>query len=701
MVLKTTRVLLVEDNPHEALLIRHHLTKSFSTDYRVQHAHNIGSALSLISFGEGFDVVVLDLHLPDTDGLDGYLRLTSELGPVPVLILTNFDNEEMASRAVRLGAQDYLIKKEINAALLNRAINYAIERNVAEQEIKKLQERYALAIAGANDCIWDCEPLENTAYFSPRWQELIGEDDTTSPASSLKDWTDRIHPDQQATLHKLLNQKKQPGQHHFELEHRLRRQDDNYVWVLARGIIINNEQGETERIAGSICSIEERKKTEHQLIYDALHDSLTGLPNRALFLDRLNQALRRYRRDPKDKFATLYFDLDRFKFVNDSLGHNAGDDLLVSVSKKLLRILRPGDTVARLGGDEFALLLLDIVDKTDATIVADRIHELFREEFTIAGRGMFTSASIGIAFAGPQYDSPEDIMRDADLAMYRAKRSNNQRTVIFDSTMHSAAVHRLTLETDLRRAFERNELLLHYQPIVSLVSGRITAFEALLRWQHPDQGVLLPDTFISVAQETHLLEPISWWVMEQAFRQTRRWQTLFPLNPPIGISINVSARLFRNAESAKQVLNILQSQGLTPTDLRLEMTEHDFMDHEDAAHASFETLRQAGVNIHMDDFGTGYSSLSYLQKSAYDSMKIDKSFVANIETNQENTILVETIVALGKMLNMNVVAEGVESDSQVRALRRIECPEAQGYWFSHPVPAEQAGELLHRPMILH
>lgn len=701
MVLKTTKVLLVEDNPHEAMLIRRHLAKNFATDYQVKHAQNIASALQRVALDSAFDVVILDLYLPDTYGLDGYLRLAAEIGPVPVLILTNFNDEDMASRAVRLGAQDYLIKKDVNAALLNRAISYAIERNLSDRETKKLQERYAMATAGANNCIWDWEPLEDAAYFSPGWQDLIGEQDNTRPATSLADWTDRIHPDQRATMQNLLFQQARPGQHHFELEHQVRRQDDSYIWVLARGIIINNEQGQTERIAGSICSIEERKKTEYQLIYDALHDSLTGLPNRALFIDRLNQALRRYKRDPKIQFATLYFDLDRFKFVNDSLGHNAGDDLLVSVSQKLLRILRPGDTVARLGGDEFALLLLDIADRTDATIVADRIHELFREEFTIAGRGMFTSASIGIAFSGPNYDSPEDIMRDADLAMYRAKRSNSQRTVIFDSTMHSAAVHRLTLETDLRKAFEREELLLHYQPIVSLVSGRITAFEALLRWQHPEKGVLLPDTFIAVAQETHLLEPISWWVMEQAFRQTRHWQALFPLDPPIGISINVSARLFRNVESAKQVLNILQSEGLAPSDLRLEMTEHDFMDHEDAAHASFESLRKAGVNIHMDDFGTGYSSLSYLQRSAYDSMKIDKSFVADIETDQENTILVETIVTLGKMLNMNVIAEGVESDIQLRALRRIECPEAQGYWFSHPVPAEQAGELLRQPMILH
>jgi len=697
---KSVEVLLIEDNVFEADLVRRHLAKSHSAEYRLQHAKNIGDAKRLLEQETPFDVILLDLHLPDADGLDGFQRVAGWAPETPVLMLTNFDDEATAAQAVRMGAQDYLIKKEINSALLNRAIRYALERSRAERDIRKLQERYELAVSGANDCIWDWEAAENATYFSPRWNDLIGEESNTAP-TALEAWTSRVHPQQQPALIEILHGNHAPGEQRFEYEHKLRRADGEYIWVVARGLVISDEKGHAKRIAGSISSIEERKQTEHQLIHDALHDSLTGLPNRALFTDRLRQTLQRFKRDQDRHFATLYFDLDRFKFVNDSLGHSAGDTLLATVARKLLNVIRPGDTVARLGGDEFAVLVNDITDRADATRVADRIHEIFREEFTIAGRGIYTGASVGITFSAPQYQSPEDILRDADLAMYQAKRSNSLRTVIFDDSMRHSSVSRLTLESDLKRALDKQELVLYYQPIISLEDERITAFEALLRWQHPEQGLLKPEHFLAVAEETGQLETISWWVIEQACGQAKKWQQLFNNAKDIGVNVNVSAQLFRHQAAASRVLDIVAESGISAKSLRLEMTEHDFMDHEDIAHESFSALRQAGINIQMDDFGTGYSSLSYLQRATYDSMKIDRSFVANIGSDQENNILIETIVALGHMLDMNVVAEGVESAAQLEALRKMQCPEAQGYWFSHPLPAGEATRLLEQPPTFH
>jgi len=697
---KTIEVLLIEDNEHEAHLVRHHLARIYAAEYLIHHARCIADAKKLIGKRHRFDVVLLDLHLPDTSGLKGFKQIAKWLPDIPILLLTNFDHEATAAEAVRLGAQDYLIKKEVNSALLNRAISYALERKRSDSELRKLQERYALAVAGANDCIWDWEAKENAAYFSPRWKELIGDASIDSP-TTLEAWTSRVHPQHQATLIEILHGKHLPGEQRFELEHKLRRADGEYTWVFARGLIISDTKGLPKRIAGSISSIEKRKQTERQLIHDALHDSLTGLPNRALFNDRLRQALKRFKRDPKLNFAALYFDLDRFKYVNDSLGHSAGDTLLTTVARKLLHVIRPGDTVARLGGDEFAVLVSDISERADATRVADRIHELFREEFIIAGRGVFTGASVGIAFSAPQYNSSEDLLRDADLAMYRAKRSSTHRTVIFDDSMRNTAVNRLSMDTDLRRALENQELMLYYQPIISLGSGKITAFEALLRWQHPEQGLLMPEHFLSVAEETGQMDSISWWVISHACRQASKWQALYNNARDVGVNVNVSAQLFRDQAAASRVLSILSKWGVSPATLRLEMTEHDFMDHEDIAHEAFTALRKAGVNIQMDDFGTGYSSLSYLQRAAYDSMKIDRSFVANIGADKENNILIETIVALGHMLDMNVVAEGVESAAQLEALRKMQCPEAQGYWFSHPLPAVEASRLLEQTPTFH
>jgi len=688
-------VLLVEDNSQEAEIVRLYLAKRYSHKYSIRHVRSISGALAELATGRSPSVILLDLHLPDTKGLQGFKHIAGAAPSVPVIILTNCNEERTAASAVRGGAQDYLVKREVNSALLHRAILYAIERQRAEQALLKVKERYALAVAGANDCIWDWDAASDKAYFSPRWNELVGLPPNAN-VDRLQDWFERVHPDDVSELRRIVSAELTGERRHFEHEHRLRHEKGDYLWVYARGVILADPRGKAVRMAGSISSIAKRKETEQQLIHRALHDALTGLPNRVLFTDRLQQALRRFKRNHDLRFAVLYFDLDRFKFINDSLGHSAGDSLLVSVARRLMSVIRPGDTVARMGGDEFAVLVSDIEDESDTAQVTERIHTLFRQEFSIAGRGVYTSVSIGVAVVAEQYQSPEELLRDADLAMYRAKRSESENTAIFDTTMHQAALSRLNMETDLRRAFARGEFVVHYQPIVTLAEKRIVAFEALLRWLHPSKGLLSPDSFLSVVEDTGMLSTLSWWVLEQACRQAREWRTLFVNGSPLGMSVNVSATMFRAENSAQRVKDIVRDSGISPQDLSLELTERDCMDHEEATQAILEELRAFGVGIHMDDFGTGYSSLSYLQRCSYDTLKIDRSFVQSIGSKDQSVAIIKTIVGLGRMLDMNVVAEGVESQGQLDALVSLECPEAQGFWFSKAVSPIEAGELLKR-----
>ena len=688
-------VLLVEDNPQEAEIVRLYLAKKYTHSYGIRHVRSVSAALSELSSGKRPSVILLDLHLPDTQGLEGFHHVSGAAPGVPVIILTNCNEESTAASAVRGGAQDYLIKREVNAALLHRAILYAIERQRAEQALRKVKERYALAVAGANDCIWDWDASSGRAYFSPRWNDLVGLP-ADARVESLQDWWERVHPDDIGELRRLLRADPDSDRQHFEHEHRLRHENGEYIWVYARGVVLLDVQGEPMRMAGSISSITKRKETEHQLIHRALHDPLTGLPNRVLFIDRLHQALRRFKRDNALRFAVLYFDLDRFKFVNDSLGHSAGDSLLVSTARRLMSVIRPGDTIARMGGDEFAVLVSDIEDESDTAQVAERIHNLFHQEVSIAGRGMYTSASIGVAVATRDYDSPDELLRDADLAMYRAKRSETENTVIFDTTMHQAAISRLNMETDLRRAVARGEFVVYYQPIVTVSDQRIVAFEALLRWLHPDKGLLAPESFLSVVEDTGMLASLSWWVLEQACKQARDWRNGLVGEPPLRMCVNVSAGMFRAEHAAQRLKNIVLDTGMRAQDLSLELTERDCMDHEDATQATLAELQRFGVKIHMDDFGTGYSSLSYLQRCAYDTVKIDRSFVQSLDIEKQSAAIIRTIVGLGEMLNINVVAEGVESQEQLEALVSLRCPEAQGYWFSRPVSPGDAGELLRR-----
>ncbi len=682
-VTKPVHVLLIEDSPEEAELIQVMLAQSRREVLQVHHVPRLADGLARLG-SHPTDVVLLDFSLPDSSGLVSFERARKIAPHVPIVILTNLDDEEMALAAVREGAQDYLVKRQVDNELLLRSIRYAISRMNVERAMWESEERYALAVNGANDGIWDWNLTAGSAYFSPRWKTMLGfrEDEI---GSSIEEWFSRVHADDSAGLRKALDAHLAGAQPHFEHEHRIVGKNKGPIWVLARGLAVRHASGQPTRMAGSLTDITARKRAEEQLLHDALFDALTQLPNRTLFLDHLGLAMEQSRRRKASSVALLFIDLDRFKNINDSLGHTVGDELLVELARRLTQFLRPGDTVARLGGDEFAILLNDIHGPEDATRVAERVQELLREKLVLGGREVFTSASIGVALSNAGYRTPEEILRDADTAMYRAKAAGRGCYQVFDQTMHRSVVALLKLETELRQAVEKNQFLMHYQPIVSLEDKRIVGFEGLVRWLHPEHGLVSPTQFIAVAEETGLIVPIGWWVLKQACQHAREWQELVPADPPLYVSVNVSGKVVMQPDMYERVVEILERSGLPPTSLRLEITENVIMDHGEMALEKLAQFHRLGVQFSVDDFGTGYSSLSYLQRFSYDTLKIDRSFISGMDGKDDASAIVKTIVTLANMLNIGVVAEGVETAKQLERLREIGCSHAQGFWFSRPV----------------
>ncbi|HHH45612.1 MAG TPA: EAL domain-containing protein [Thiotrichales bacterium] len=677
------RVLLVEDSPVETEIVLDIL--GTAGQFRVVTTASLQEALEALN-RRTTDIVVLDLNLPDASGLEGFRRIQSAHPGVPIVILTNQHDEAMATEAVRLGAQDYLLKQEIDRPTLTRAIRYAIGRHEAEQRLRDSEERYALAVSGANDGIWDWDLHTGQVYFSQRWREIM---DLHEEPPRLEAWFERVFCADRHAFQAELDRHINGESENLEFEHRIRRRDGEVRWVLLRGAAIRDSAGIAYRMAGSLTDISHRKRIEAQLIHNAMHDALTGLPNRSLFLDRLDLRLRRFQRDPARRFAVLFFDLDRFKNINDGLGHAAGDKLLCLVGDRIAAFIRPGDTLARLSGDEFAILL-DEVDTDQAALgIAARLQRLFEKPFTVENHEVFVEVSIGIAMSHPDYKAPEDILRDADLAMYRAKRSHHDRCKLFGSALHETVVRLHRMETNLRRAIERDEFELYYQPIVSTEDGRVTGVEALVRWQHPEEGLILPGAFTSLAEDTGMIVPLGWLVIEKACRQAYEWSRTFRDREPPTVSINVSGRMFRDPNMAVKLLDTMERYDLPRSTIQVEVTESAVMDHHKITLRQIEMLREAQVGLHIDDFGTGYSSLSNLAKFNYDTLKIDRSFVQGVDHDPEKAAIVKAIIYLGRMLRMRVIAEGVETGEQCRWLVENECPLIQGFWVSPPQDAEQ------------
>ena len=451
---------------------------------------------------------------------------------------------------------------------------------------------------------------------------------------------------------------------------------------------LNHYISELERTSRAL------QESKEHFRHAAFHDSLTDLPNRSLFSDYLKLAIERSKRQTDYLFAVLFLDLDRFKYINDSLGHSCGDQLIVELARRLQSCLRQVDTVSRFGGDEFAILLDGIKDPSDAIRVAEKIQEALLRPFELGGHEAFTSASIGIALSTGGYDQPDYILRDADTAMYRAKDAGKACYELFDLEMHSRAVIRMRLESDLRRALERDEFRVFYQPIMSVQTGRLSGFEALVRWQHPERGLVAPSEFIPVSEETGLIVPLGAWILEVACRQMQEWHLQHPANRALTMNVNLSSKQLIQSGLVQEVRNIIRKTELPARSLKLEITESVVMENAELATTMLKQLSDLNVHLCIDDFGTGYSSLSYLHRFPVDTLKIDRSFVNRIEEKDENVEIVRTIATLARNLGMEVVAEGVETEDQLACLKALNCEYAQGYLFSRPLEAEAASNFI-------
>jgi diguanylate cyclase (GGDEF)-like protein/PAS domain S-box-containing protein len=572
------------------------------------------------------------------------------------------------------------------------ALEDVTDRRTAQEALRVSEERFRSLVQNASDLISILDADATVRYESPSHTRVLGLEPEAHTGRSL---LDLVHPDDRPVVDDALRQLLDRPDGLVTFEHRQRHSDGS--WRVLESTASNLlAQAAVAGLVLNSHDITDRKIAEEKLLHDALHDELTGLPNRALFMDRLRQSMDRSRREPERLTAVLFLDLDRFKIVNDSLGHLVGDDLLIQIASSLAGALRPSDTIARVGGDEFAILLEGGRDVGDAVRVAERIHERLTAPIVLGSQELFASASIGIAVHTPEYKRPEDLLRDADTAMYRAKSSGRACHVVFNKVMHRFVMARLQLETDLRRAVERGQLRVYYQPFVDLASGEVMGFEALLRWLHPRRGLLPPEEFLAVAEETGLIVPMGRFVLLEGCRQIRELQVKHPELGRLKLSVNLSNKQFFQADLFAQIEEALTISGLPPACLGLEITEGVIIRHADSAASRFSRLKSLGVQLYLDDFGKGYSSLNYLHRFPMDILKIDRSFVSRIDEAEGNLAIVRAIVTLAHQLGMEVVAEGIQTDEQRARLKSLGCEYGQGFFLSEPVPADRAEALLMR-----
>src|SRR5690242_21123560 len=687
---RPSRLLIVDDNEMNRDMLARRLARK---GYVIGLAESAKELLPRVK-EDGIDLVLLDIEMPEVTGLDALHSLREAYSPIelPIIMVTAKNQSDDIVKALEMGANDYLTKP-IDFPVALARIGTQLSHKNAQEALRESEERYALAARGANDGLWDWNLVTDAMYFSPRWKAMLGfrEDEIQD---RLEEWFGRIHDADRDRVKEEIAAHQKGLTPHFESEHRLLHKDGGFRWMLSRGLAVHDATGKALRMAGSQTDITERK----------VSDPLTGLPNRLLFIDRLGRLIKHSKRRKDHLFAVLFLDLDGFKMINDSLGHLMGDQLLVGVASRLEKCLRSSDTVARigqgftmarLGGDEFTILLDDLKDSADASRAAERVMKELTAPFMLGGKEVFTSVSIGIALSNSNYEEPEDILRDADTAMYRAKSLGKARFEVFDADMRASVMARLQLETDLRRALEREEFQNFYQPIVSLGSGEIVGFEALLRWQHPMRGLVGPQEFISVAEETGLIRDLGWWNLREACRQMTEWRKKFDSYSQLTISVNLSAKQFVQRNLVEEIRLLLEEFRLPAQTLKLEITESTVMGDPAAAVKMLEEIKSLGISLAIDDFGTGYSSLSYLHRFPLDTLKIDRSFISGIDyEGNEGMEIARTIFPMANNLRHDVIAEGVETAEQLMSLRKLRCKYGQGYFFSKPLSADGAAALL-------
>lgn len=678
---KNRPLLVVDDEELNRDVLSRRLVRA---GYRVEAACNAKEALAKIGH-ENYELVLLDSMMPEMSGVDllRLLRGTYTASELPVIMVTALHESEKVVEALSLGANDY-ITKPLDFPVALARIKSQLDRKWAEEDLRESQERYSLAARGANDGIWDWDFRAGRIYLSPRWKEMLGYGSAELPGEEPSLWLSRVHRDDHARLLRDIDAVRDPnGPSEFVNEHRLEHRDGSWHWFLSRGTVLRDPAGNAVRMAGS----------QTDVTRDRAFDPLTGLANRVLFIEMLERAIEQMRSEPARVFAVFFIDLDRFKIINDSLGHTAGDKLLKEVATRLdaaVHSYSPATLgqclVARMGGDEFAILVPGVSNSGQAKAIAAHVQKHLYSPVDIDGRSTFTSGSIGIALSSAaSADGAAGLIRDADTAMYKAKALGKGVAIVFDQDMRDQAMQRLELETDLRFALDRNQFEIHYQPKVNLTTGRLVGVEALLRWRHPSRGMVSPVQFISIAEETGLIVPIGLWVLRQSCAMTREWHLAHPMEPPIEVAVNLSVRQFKQPDLVEQVRRILSETGLEARHLQLEVTETVLVDDSGEALRVLKSLKSLGVGLKIDDFGTGYSSLNYLTNLPFDSIKIDRSFVLNMLQDETSLEVIKAIIALARGLGKEVVAEGIETKEQLERLQTLGCGFGQGYLFAKPL----------------
>lgn len=588
-------------------------------------------------------------------------------------------------------------EKRITNRALNLMTSELTETNTflrnQRDQLKRYQERFELATLASNDGIWDWFLETGECFYSARWKEMLGYD-KDHVFSNIDDWLERIHPDQRKNVRTLFHKHLAGMTERFVAQYQILCKDNHYLWVSCHGFALRDESGTPVRIAGSQTDISQKKTQEEELYQFAFYDKLTGLPNRVLFIDRLDQTLKLLKRVKNRTFALLFMDLDRFKLVNDSLGHEAGDELLKEVSRRINDIVRPTDTVARLAGDEFTVLLTDLHSPTQAHEIATRILESINKPFYIYGQNLYISCSIGIEILSPKLTDSELVLRNADVAMYSAKNKGKGCVVLFKQEQHEKMVNVLHVHTDLRSAIDQGKIVVFYQPIMDLKTKQVRGLEALVRWKESETHIITPGSFIQIAEETGLILPLGSLVVEgvcQKFKDLEK--TFSPEDLPF-ISINVSLKQFSEPKHIKSLVHQIRDSGLPPCLFKFEVTESVIMDNPKKISKELYYLKENGFSLSIDDFGTGYSSLSYLHNLPFDDLKIDRSFISRITTDPKSFTVVNSIIGLAQDLGLTTIAEGISSEEELLILESQGCSMAQGYYFSQPLPSEKVLGLL-------
>jgi diguanylate cyclase (GGDEF)-like protein/PAS domain S-box-containing protein len=678
------------------------------------------------------DIILVDLRMPEVDGLEVLATVVREAPELPIIVVSGTGMIQDAIEALRLGAWDYVLKPVEDLGILEHSVRRALERAKLIKENKAYREnlenlvslrtaelhdrtrqledtnvrlqveveervaaesKYRSIFENAIEGIFQVDHQGRLVSANPAMARIFGYADVAEFLEGEEDFGALLGPDP-VVREKFQRVLADHGAIQT-LEVQTSRRDGQTIWASVNAHKVDEKAGGGVAFEGTFEDISDHKRFEEQLLHQSLHDGLTGLPNRALFTDRLSQAISRCARQ-SSFFALLYLDVDRFKVINDSLSHALGDQFLVKLTDRLRSCTREADTLARLGGDEFAVISEQVRSLSGATVVAERILEEMREPFVIDGREIYSTVSIGIVCCSGFCGTAEEVLRDAEVTMYRAKSNGKARFEVFDNALHEQTIKLLTMETEFRRALVRNEFELYYQPIVDVNTHETVTLEALLRWKHPERGFVPPLEFIPLAEENGLIVPLGWWVLEEAAKQLAHLQQRFPRPVPLSMSVNISAKQFAQADLAQKLETLLSQSGLAPGSLELEITESVIMDQGEAAIGLLGDLRALGVKLFMDDFGTGYSSLSYLHRFPIDMLKIDRSFISEIDATGGHAEIVRAIVGLGRNLGIGLIAEGVETDAQLAVIRTLGCQMAQGYLFSRPLPAADIEEYLAR-----